>query len=70
MRIHFKSIRSNFSSWKTMFQEADEVASRLPPERLININATSEPGGGGLVTVWYWASDEEYEALKSKSGDE
>jgi hypothetical protein len=52
-----------------MFKEAAEFASRLPPEQVINITVLSE-GADGLVTVWYWASDEEHEALKSKSSDE
>jgi hypothetical protein len=69
MRVRFKVFRSSFTTWKDLFREAADFASRLPPERLISISQSADRSDG-VVTVWYWASDEEHGALRSGQPEE
>jgi hypothetical protein len=57
MQVKFQFWDSTLDSWKTMFQNAADFASRLPKDRLINISHSSDRNRG-VVTVWYWADDE------------
>ena len=55
--VRFEVIRGGFSSWDTLFAEAAEFASRVGPDRLINISHSSD-NGDGVIAVWYWDSPE------------
>lgn len=52
-KVAFRVFRGAWSSWETLFQEAAEFASSLPPAKLISISH-SEDQNDGVVTVWYW----------------
>jgi hypothetical protein len=51
--VRFKTFISGFESWEQLFGQAAEYATRLGPDRLINISH-SEDSNEGVVTVWYW----------------
>jgi hypothetical protein len=53
VRVTFRTFRSGFTSWDTLFAEAAEFATQAGPERLISISH-SEDQNIGVVTVWYW----------------
>jgi hypothetical protein len=61
MRVRFQVFKSSFSSWDVLFQQAADFASRLPTDRLITISHSCD-NQEGVVSVWYWATDEEVAA--------
>jgi hypothetical protein len=54
MRVEFQTFRGTLTTWKTLFREAADFASRIGKEDLISISH-SEDRGDGVVTVWYWS---------------
>ena len=73
MRVIAKTFRATFKSWNQLFGEASDFASELPPERLISISHSSDAGGEGVVTVWYWGEPDTchrcgYDLQGNKSG--
>lgn len=53
MKVQFEVFRGTLISWHSLFEQAAEFASQLPPERLITISHSSDHNDG-VVTVWYW----------------
>jgi hypothetical protein len=47
--------RGTLASWKELFDQAAQCATKLGPDALIGISH-SEDKDDGVVTVWYWAS--------------
>ena len=54
MRVRFEVFRSALSTWNTLFEQAAEFASNIPPDRLITISHSAD-NSEGVVTVWYWS---------------
>lgn len=46
--------RGTFASWDSLFRKAASFASRVGPDRVINISHSCTHSDG-VVTVWYWA---------------
>ena len=57
MHVRFEVFRSSFESWKSLFSQAADFASRLSPERLITISHSADRTDG-VITVWYWDEDD------------
>ena len=56
MRVAFQMYRGTFATWHQLFSEAAAFATRVGQERLISISH-SEDQGKGVVTVWFWADE-------------
>jgi hypothetical protein len=54
MQVCCEIFQSLGKPWKTLFDEAAQFASKLPPDRIISI-AHSEDQDDAVVTVWYWS---------------
>ena len=50
---HKKFRGGKFVSWDKVLAEAAEYASRVGPDRLINISHSMD----GIVVVWFWSSE-------------
>ena len=61
MYVRYKIIRSMFTSWEGLFDEAAQFATEVGPERLIGISH-SEDKNEGVITVWYWDAEPKPEA--------
>jgi hypothetical protein len=62
MTVHHRIFESASKSWEQLSKEAEEFASNVGRENLINISLAAAGGteafgvgGRGLVIVWYWA---------------
>jgi hypothetical protein len=65
-RVHFKYVgRGMLTSLEGVFKEAAAFASKIAPEQLITIDVLHD----GSSVVWYWASDEEQQALKEPTSE-
>ena len=53
--VTFRVFQSSCMSWREMFQEAAEFASRLDQNDLVSISHSHE-GQRGTVTAWFWIS--------------
>ena len=64
MRAAFRvfQMQSSEPSWESLLRRAAEFASRLGPERVINISHCETSRSAGLVVVWYWEAVGEAEA--------
>ena len=54
MKVKYKIFRGILSTWDNLFTEASEFASKLGPDKVINISHSAS-GADGVVTVWYWS---------------
>jgi len=54
MQAKFRMFGGTLTTWESLFQGAADFASRIGPERLINISH-SDNHGRGIVVVWYWS---------------
>ena len=52
-KVCFKEFRGVFSSWKNLFEQAADFATKVGRENLVSISH-SEDNEDGVVTVWYW----------------
>jgi hypothetical protein len=65
MRVRFKYFRGTYTSWEELFGDAAAFASRIGPDRLINISQSSAGSttlAEGVVTVWYWDDSNDTES--------
>ncbi len=53
MKVRYQVFKSQYRSWDDLFKEASDFASKIGPERLINISHACDHHMG-TVTVWYW----------------
>ena len=58
MQVRFEVFRSSFESWHSLFTQAAAFASQIAPERLITISHSADRTEG-VITVWYWADNDE-----------
>ena len=61
MKVHHRIFESSTQSWEVLAEEAQEFATSVGPERLINISLAASggtewlgSGGNGVLIVWYW----------------
>lgn len=57
MKVECMILKSSTRSWKSMCEEAATFATRVGPERLINISVSASGenlGSQGTIFVWYW----------------
>ena len=56
MRVDCLVIQSRTRTWQSLTEEAAEFATRVGPERLINISVSAGESGtsNGSIFVWYW----------------
>jgi len=50
--------RGTLATWDELFTRAAYFATEIGPERVLNISHSADDGDG-VVTVWYWGSEEE-----------
>lgn len=56
--VRHRMFRGTFTTWKALFEEAGEFATRVGRERLIGI-CHSEDQSNSVVVVWYWGPPRE-----------
>ena len=56
--VKHRMFRGTFTTWKTLFEEAGEFATRVGKGRLIGISH-SEDQSDSVVVVWYWGDPHE-----------
>jgi len=56
-KVKFEIIHSHFGSWEGLFEQAAAFATSVGQERVISISHSAD-NGDGVVTVWYWATDD------------
>lgn len=57
-RMAYRYVRGTLATWDELFTQAADIASRIGPERVLNISHSSDKGNG-VVTVWYWKTEGE-----------
>lgn len=65
MQVLFKCWDSKMASREKLFKAATDFATKLGPDRLINITH-SEDRDNIVITIWYWGEQEEKEEKVSK----
>ena len=53
--------RGTLVTWQSLFTKAAQFATEIGPERVLSISH-SEDQGDGVVTVWYWTTEEKTES--------
>ena len=56
MKVQYQVFRATLKSWETLMREAADFASRIDPQRLINISHSCDYNDA-VVTVWYWGEN-------------
>ena len=61
MNVQHQVFESSTQSWEELCDEADQFATQVGREKLINISVAASGGtemfghgGRGLIVVWYW----------------
>jgi hypothetical protein len=57
----YRVFRGTFATWEKLFTEAARFATETGPERVVSISH-SEDRSDGVVTVWYWTTEDEVES--------
>ena len=57
-RLTFHKVRGTLATWDELFARAADFATDIGPERVLNISHSADQGDG-VVTVWYWTTEEE-----------
>lgn len=57
-RMAYKYFRGTLASWDELFSEAAAFATDVGPEQVLGISHSCDECDG-VVTVWYWTTDEE-----------
>jgi hypothetical protein len=65
MKVHFKEFMGDLT--ESAYKQVQAFANKIRPERLITIMAGHQQG---RIMVWYWATDEEHQALKESAADD
>jgi hypothetical protein len=52
----YRYVRGTLATWDQLFSQAAEIANEIGPERVLNISHSAD-GGAGVVTVWYWTTE-------------
>lgn len=60
-RMTYRKFRGTFATWEQLFAEAAQFATAIGPERVLSISHSAD-GGDGVVTVWYWTTEDEIES--------
>ena len=59
MKVSFKIFRGTLASWDSLCTDAAQFATEIGPKNLITISH-SEDRDDGVVVVWYWEIDEDF----------
>ena len=54
-RLAYRVFRRAFSTWDLLFDQTARFATEIGPERFVSISHSSD---NGVVTVWYWTTEE------------
>jgi hypothetical protein len=57
-RMAFHKFRGTFATWDELFSQAAHFATEIGPERVLSISHSADQSDG-VVTVWYWTTEEE-----------
>jgi hypothetical protein len=57
-KLSYRMFRGTLATWDELFTRAAYFATEIGPERVLNISHSADDGDG-VVTVWYWGSEEE-----------
>lgn len=71
-QLKFEVFESSWDSWQGIFQKAADFAERIGKENVLNISHSCDGHNRGVVTVWYWESEntsEMFEINKMNFGD-
>jgi hypothetical protein len=60
-RMAYRVFRGTFATWGKLFTEAAQFATEIGPERVVSISH-SEDRSDGVVTVWYWTTEDKVES--------
>lgn len=58
MKMTYRYFRGTLATWDQLFDEATEFATTLGFEKVVSISHSAD-GANGVVTVWYWKTDED-----------
>ena len=58
MRMLAKVFRATFKSWKALFDQATDFATKIGRDRVTSISHSGD-SGNGVVVVWYWGEPAE-----------
>lgn len=56
MKVKHQIFKSSFKFWDELCTEAAQYASKIPPDRLINVSHSCDHSTG-VVVVWYHTDD-------------
>ena len=57
-RMAYRMFRGTFETWEALFAEAAQFATEIGPERVVSISHSADRSDG-VVTVWYWTTEDE-----------
>jgi hypothetical protein len=60
-RMAYRIFRGTFEIWEELFAEAAHFATETGPERVLSISHSADHHDG-VVTVWYWTTEDEAES--------
>ena len=60
-RMAYRMFRGTFETWDDLFTEAAQFATEIGSEQVLNISHSANHGDG-VVTVWYWTTENEMES--------
>ena len=59
-RMAYRMFRGTLTTWDDLFAEAAQFATEIGSERVVSISHSADHSKG-VVTVWYWTTEEESE---------
>jgi hypothetical protein len=60
-RMAYRTFRGTFATWEKLFAEAAHFVTEIGPERVLSISHSADHSDG-VVTVWYWTTEDESES--------
>jgi hypothetical protein len=57
-RLAYRTFRGTLATWDDLFTKAAYFATEIGPERVLNISHSADDSDG-VVTIWYWTTEEE-----------
>ena len=57
-RLAYKFFRSSMASWTELFNQAAQFATEVGREQVLGISHSCDEDDG-VVTVWYWTTEDE-----------
>ena len=60
-RMAYRMFRGTLVTWQSLFTKAAQFVTEIGPERVLSISHSADQGDG-VVTVWYWTTEEKTES--------